>query len=499
MVAGVSDPSDGPLKLSSPPAASSSLTPLPVLDANHYRQGTYSPSYRVETWGCQMNVLDGDRMAGQLETRGFRAAGEGEDADVVLLNTCSVREKAQAKVYSALGVLGRLKRDRPSMVIGVTGCVAQVESDEILERAPYVDFVLGTGQVERAGEMVARIRAQRGRERWVELPEDSPVYQFREIRRSSPFQAFVTVIEGCDQFCTFCIVPFTRGRERSRRSAEIVEEVRDLVGRGYTEVMLLGQTVNAYQDPDDGARLGELLARVGAVAGLRRLRFITSHPGLVDDGMVAALASGGIVAPYLHLPAQSGSDRILYRMKRRYDRKHYSDVIARFRAAVPDIAISSDFIVGFPGETEDEFEETLSLMREIRFANVFAFRYSPRPGTAAARWGADTEVPAEVACERLARLLALQEEIQSSINRGLVGRDFEVLVENRDRKGQSRGRTACNRVVHIENGDDLEPGDYVCVRIVRGLPNSLIARTPEPATTREPRPVNAASKGEPSW
>lgn len=457
---------------------------LPTFAPNHLKQKVYGHSYRVETWGCQMNVLDGDRMAGQLESRGYRAAGEGEHADVVLLNTCSVREKAEAKVYSALGVLGQLKRDRPDMVIGVTGCVAQVESDEIFERAPYVDFVLGTGQVEQTGEIVERVRRERSRALAIDLPRDSPVYQFREIRRSSPFQAFVTVIEGCDQFCTFCIVPFTRGRERSRCSSEIVAEVRDLVSRGFSEVMLLGQTVNAYRDPEDEIGLGGLLGRVAAVPGLKRLRFITSHPGLVDDAMVDALAAGGIVAPYLHLPAQSGSDRILYRMKRRYGRAQYADVVARFRAAVPDLALSSDFIVGFPGETDAEFEETLSLMREVRFANVFAFRYSPRPGTAAARWGSDTEVPAELAAERLARVLELQTQIQSEINQGLVGREFEVLVENRDRKGQSRGRTACNRVVHIEDSETLSPGTYVRARVVRGLPNSLIARVADAASER---------------
>ena len=457
---------------------------LPTLSPNHSKQMVYGPSYRVETWGCQMNVLDGDRMAGQLESRGYRAAAENEDADVVLLNTCSVREKAEAKVYSALGVLGQLKRDRPDMVIGVTGCVAQVESEEIFERAPYVDFVLGTGQVEQTGEIVERVRRERSRALAIDLPEDSPVYQFREIRRSSPFQAFVTVIEGCDQFCTFCIVPFTRGRERSRRSSEIVAEVLDLVERGFTEVMLLGQTINAYRDPEDEIGLGGLLGRVAAVPGLKRLRFITSHPGLVDDAMVDALAAGGIVAPYLHLPAQSGSDRILYRMKRRYGRAQYADVVARFRAAVPDLALSSDFIVGFPGETDAEFEETLSLMRELQFANVFAFRYSPRPGTAAARWGSETEVPAALAAERLARVLDLQTEIQSQINQGLVGREFEVLVENRDRKGQSRGRTSCNRVVHIEDSDTLSPGTYVRARVIRGLPNSLIARVADPSSGR---------------
>ncbi len=453
------------------PPASSAEIPL--------KSETYV-KYRVETWGCQMNVLDGERMSGQLEARGYVPAGEDEDADVVLLNTCAVREKAEAKVYSALGVLGRRKRERPEMVIGVTGCVAQVENDEILERAPFVDFVLGTGQIERAGDVVDEIRRERRRVLAIDLPRDSPVYRFEQIRRGSPFQSYVTVIEGCDQFCTFCIVPFTRGRERSRRSSEILQEVRGLVEGGRGEVMLLGQTVNAYEDPDEKFGLGQLLRRVAGVPGLRRLRFITSHPRLVDDALIDAMAAGAPVAPYLHLPAQSGSDRVLYRMKRRYDRAAYLATAARFRAAVPGLALSSDFIVGFPGETEAEFEETLSLMREARFSNVFAFRYSPRPGTASARWGSASEIPAEVAAERLARLLALQEQIQSEINRGLVGRRFEVLVENRDRKGLWRGRTACNRVVHIENGDGAaHPGSYVEVEVCRGLPNSLLARIPE--------------------
>ncbi|MEP6769676.1 MAG: tRNA (N6-isopentenyl adenosine(37)-C2)-methylthiotransferase MiaB [Acidobacteriota bacterium] len=441
----------------------------------------------METWGCQMNVLDGERMSGQLDARGYVAAGEHEESDIVLLNTCAVREKAEAKVYSALGVLGRRKRERPEMVIGVTGCVAQVEKDEILERAPFVDFVLGTGQIERAGEVVEEIRRERRRVLAIDLPKDSPVYRFEQIRRGSPFQSYVTVIEGCDQFCTFCIVPFTRGRERSRRSSEILQEVRGLVEGGRGEVMLLGQTVNAYEDPDEKIGLGELLRRVSRVPGLRRLRFITSHPSLVDDSLVEAMAAGAPVAPYLHLPAQSGSDRVLYRMKRRYDRARYLATVARFRAAVPGIALSSDFIVGFPGETEEDFGDTLSLMREARFSNVFAFRYSARPGTASARWGSEREVPGDVAAERLGRLLALQEEIQSEINRGLVGRRFEVLVENRDRKGLLRGRTACNRVVHIEHGDGAAvPGSYVEVEVSRGLPNSLIARIPESAVGAVP-------------
>jgi tRNA-2-methylthio-N6-dimethylallyladenosine synthase len=452
-------------------AARMSATPLS-------RTPALAGSYRVETWGCQMNVLDGQRMAGQLEARGLSPAGSGTEADVVILNTCSVRDKADAKVYSALGILGERKRENPDLVIGVAGCLAQVSGDKILERAPWVDFVLGTGNVERVGEIVERVRRERLQVAALALPQESPVYQFRQISRASSFQAYVTVIEGCNQFCTFCIVPFTRGRERCRRAAEVLEEAAWLVARGYTEITLLGQTVNAYRDPDTGSGLGGLLTGVAAVAGVRRVRFLTSHPIFVDDPLIAALAAGGIIAPYLHLPAQSGSDRVLYRMKRRYDRKGYLETIARVRRAVPEIALSSDFIVGFPGETEEDFEATLDLICRVRFANIFAFLYSPRPGTASARWGRENSVPAEAASNRLQRLLGLQEQIQAEINRSLIGRVFEVLIEGQDRLGQSRGRTPCNRIVHVQGAESLPTGRYAAVRIVRGLPNSLLG---EPA------------------
>src|SRR5262245_21453278 len=274
---------------------------LPTLRSAPHGANTAAPraSYRVETWGCQMNVLDGERMAGQLESRGFAPAPDGEAARIVILNTCSVREKAEDKVFSELGVLARRKQADPELVVGVTGCVAQVSGQEILERAPWVDFVAGTGQVERIGELVDAALAERRQALRLELPEEDPVYQFRQITRGSAFQAYVTVIEGCDQFCTFCIVPFTRGRERCRSAAEILEEVAELTGRGYTEVTLLGQTVNAYREPVDGFGLGELLRRVGRVDGLRRLRFITSHPRLVDEDLLDALSSVPVLAPYL--------------------------------------------------------------------------------------------------------------------------------------------------------------------------------------------------------
>jgi len=435
------------------------------------------PAYRVETWGCQMNVLDGQRMAGQLESQGLRRAAEGEQPGVVLLNTCSVREKAEAKVFSELGVLARRKQENPELVVGVTGCVAQVSGEEILERAPWVDFVAGTGQVEKIGELVAAARRERSQALALELPTEDPVYQFRQIARESSFQAYVTVIEGCDQFCTFCIVPFTRGRERSRRASEILEELAHVASLGYSEVTLLGQTVNAYRDPQEGFGLGELLRRAGRVEGLCRIRFITSHPSFVDDDLVEALASGGPIAPYLHLPAQSGSDRVLRRMKRRYTAGEYEATVERIRARVPGLSLSSDFIVGFPGESDEDFEETLALVRRVRFGSLFGFRYSPRPGTAAARWGSETEVPEEVSAARLKRLLDLQTVIQHEINDGLVGREYEILVEGEDRKGQSKGRTSCNRIIHVEDGGaTLQPGRYARVRVVRGLPNSLVGR-----------------------
>ena len=437
--------------------------------------GRGSRSYRVETWGCQMNVLDGERMAGQLEARGFAPAPEGEPARVIILNTCSVREKAEDKVFSQLGVLARRKQADPGLVVGVTGCVAQVSGEEILERAPWVDFVAGTGQVERIGELVETALAERRQALRLELPEEDPVYQFRQITRGSSFQAYVTVIEGCDQFCTFCIVPFTRGRERCRRADEVLEEVRELTARGYTEVTLLGQTVNAYREPEEGFGLGELLRRVGGIPGLRRLRFITSHPRLVDDALVSALAEVPALAPYLHLPAQSGSDRVLSRMKRRYTSAEYRATAARLRERVPGLALSSDFIVGFPGETEDDFQDTLALVRDVRFASLFAFRYSPRPGTASARWGSAGEVPQDTSARRLSELLALQTGIQRELNEQLVGRTFEILVEGTNRHGQTTGRTPCNRIVHLES-EKPDPGTYVHALVTRGLPNSLAGR-----------------------
>jgi len=431
--------------------------------------------FHVETWGCQMNVLDGQRMAGLLEARGHSATGDPLDADVLLLNTCDVREKAEAKVYSELGRFVSWKREKPGRVIGVTGCVAQRAGLKILDRMPYVDFVLGTGNVEKVPEAVDE--ALDGlRRAWLDVERDSPVYQFRSIARESPFRAFVTVIEGCDQFCTFCVVPFTRGRERSRRGAEIEAECRELAERGFTEITLLGQTVNAYACPETGADLAALLDRLCAIDGIRRLRYITSHPAFVTPGFGDVLGRQAKIGRYFHLPAQSGSDRVLSRMKRRYTSGRYREIVADVRMRAGDVVFSSDFIVGFPGETEEDFLRTLELVEEIRFGTLFAFLYSARPGTAAARWGSDAEVPLEVSKERLARLLDLQRRIQTEAHRELEGNVFDVLVEGASKVGSTlSGRTSCNRIVHFHPRPErpVGPGEYVPVRIERGLENSL--------------------------
>lgn len=434
-------------------------------------------TFYIETWGCQMNILDSERMAGLLKEQGYETAAGRQDADLLVLNTCDVREKAESKVYSELGRLRDWKRERPGRLIGVAGCVAQRVGMKILDNLPSVDFVLGTGNVERLAQLVDE--AKKGiRQGFLDLPRDSPEYQFETISRGSTFRAYVTIIEGCDQFCTFCIVPFTRGRERSRRSAEIEAEVTRLIGQGYVEITLLGQTVNAYRCPETGLPLAGLLANLAGIQGLKRLSFITSHPAFVTPELIATIGDHPVIARYFHLPAQSGADRILFRMKRRYTKARYLQIIEEIRSRIPGIALSSDFIVGFPGETEEDFQQTLGLIEDARFSSLYAFIYSPRPGTAAFRWGDDGLVPAEVANERLGRLLDLQRAIQKQENRELEGARLRVLVEGEGKKpGFLVGRSSCNRIVHFPAGDGEtapSPGHFANVVIERAMEHSLM-------------------------
>jgi tRNA-2-methylthio-N6-dimethylallyladenosine synthase len=445
----------------------------------------------VETWGCQMNVLDGRRFVGLLARDGYGEAGTPEDADVVLLNTCSVRDKAEQKVYDRLGRLALLKKERPGLVLGVCGCVAQQEGDSLLERLPYVDFVLGTGRIEMLPAVVRRVVEEDDRPCEIGFDTDEVAYTPGAIARTVAHRAAITVIEGCNKNCTFCVVPRTRGRERSRRLAEVVEESTRLIDEGVVEIELLGQTVNAYRDPGTGEDLADLLLSLAALPGLRRLRFVTSHPRNFDTKLIAAMASSPVICPALHLPVQSGSTRVLSRMKRQYAREDYVRLVGDLRAALPELALSTDVIVGFPGETEEDFEATLSLLREVRFAAVYAFTYSPRPQTAATRWPHD--VSPAVASARLARLLGLQQDIQRSAHSALVGKTFEVLVEGPDKtKKRSAGRSPCNRVVNIDTPRRIAAGTFVDVEIVRGMPNSLLG-IPLVADGRASEPLSAST------
>lgn len=431
------------------------------------------PSRRffIETWGCQMNELDSQRMAGQLMQQGILPTRRVEEADVILLNSCSVREKAEQKVYSRLGEYRRLKTSRPGLLLGLTGCVAQQVGERALQRVPELDFVLGTARVGELSEVLSR---RRGGERVVAVGfPDERAYAFDAISRDGEFKGMVTLIEGCDKRCTFCIVPATRGPERSRPLAQVLAEVRHLVDFGFREIELLGQTVNHWRDPFEPLDFADLLHAVAEVPGVERLRFITSYPRDFSPRMIEAFASHPNISPYLHLPVQSGSNRVLKRMGRGYTRESYLELVAALRSARPEVALSSDFIVGFPGESEEDFRQTLELIEEVRFSSLFAFKYSPRPLTAAPRLGPPVE--REIADRRLQELFRAQEPIQLALNRDLVGRTLEVLVTGWGREPQTlTARTPCHRVIHFPAPERPTPlGSTTPVRVTEALPHSL--------------------------
>jgi tRNA-2-methylthio-N6-dimethylallyladenosine synthase len=431
----------------------------------------------IETWGCQMNELDSQRLAGQLVREGMTAVEAPEQADVILLNSCSVREKAEQKAYSRLGEYRLLKRERPGLLLGFCGCVAQQEGENALRRIPELDFVLGTGRV---GELAQLLGSRQPRERIVAtgFPVDRP-YDLDTIARESSHKGMVTIIEGCDKRCTFCIVPTTRGPERSRAIADILEEVRLLVARGFIEIELLGQTVNHWREPGSGELdFADLLGAVASEEGVRRLRFVTSYPRDFTPRMVQRLADHRNICSYLHLPVQSGSDRVLRRMGRGYSIDDYVRLAGDLRAARPDLALSTDLIVGFPGESPEDFERTLDLVREIRFSSIFAFKYSPRPGTPALRLKKD-EVASEVADERLQRLFATQSGIQRELNGKLVGCRLEVLVTGPSRQaGYQAGRSSCHRIVHFPHpeGRPLPVGSLIEIEATHANDYSLLGR-----------------------
>jgi len=432
--------------------------------------------YFIETWGCQMNVHDSEKLAGSLEHEGYVRAGRAEDADVILLNTCSVREKAVEKAFSELGRLRVLKERRPGTIVGVCGCVAQQEGDNIFKRAPEVDLVVGPRATASLPGLIDRLdRGDRTARHAVdtEYRDDSILFPHDAIRREGLHtrKAFVTVIEGCNHRCTFCVVPTTRGREVCREMEEIVAEVHSLLSQGICEVEFLGQTVNAYRDRQ-GRTLADLIRVTAEMEGVSRIRFTTSHPAQMTDRLMDAMADARPkVCPYLHLPAQSGSSAVLRSMRRGYDREGYLAKVDALRSRIPGLALGSDMIVGFPTETDEDFEATLSLLDEVEFDTVYSYVYSPRPGTSAL--GMPDETPVAVKQERLARLQARQRSIQQRRNRAWIGRQAEVLVEGRSKLdiGDWRGRTPEYRLVNFRGPS--APGRLENVRIVGSGPFSL--------------------------
>lgn len=435
----------------------------------------------IETYGCQMNISDTELMRGVLADNGYGEAQSPEDADVILVNTCAVRDHAEQRVLGRVGQLQQYRESRPGVIIGVTGCMAQRMGDDLLGRAGGVDLVMGPDGYRRLAEAISALREKEapkpatsvslpvlggggGGARGLTVLDFDPHENYEGIvpRRTTAVSAWVPVQRGCNYRCTYCIVPYVRGDEKNRAPSEILAEVRALAESGISEVTLLGQTVNSYEA--QGWAFPQLLREVARVDGIRRVRFTSPHPNDFTRELVAVMAEEPVVCNQLHLPVQSGSNRTLKRMLRRYTVEAYREKIAWVREAIPDIALSTDVIVAFPGETEEEYEATLDLMREIRFDDAYLYRYSPRDGTPATRLPADQFIPEDVGHARLTRLIEVHREIQAEINRGQVGRVEEVLIEKEGRRGGLQGRTESNKVVTFEGPQSLI-GQYVTVRL----------------------------------
>jgi tRNA-2-methylthio-N6-dimethylallyladenosine synthase len=434
--------------------------------------------YLIETFGCQMNVHDSERMAGLLEQAGFEATDEAADADVVVINTCSVRERAEGQLYTRLGELRQMAQEiGHDPIVAVAGCVAQQEGETILKRAPGVtDVIVGTQAIRRLPMLVEEAEARRAPA--VDLnPYDDVTWPLGVTRRGDRLKAYVTIIEGCNEFCSFCVVPYTRGHERMRPKADIVAEVREAAQGRRTEVQLLGQIVNHYQAPDDpSCDFTGLLEAIHEVDGIERIRFASPHPRHVDDRFLAAMRRLPKICRHLHLPVQSGSTRVLESMRRRYTRESYLDLVARIRASLPEVALSTDMIVGFPGETAADFDDTLTLTAMVRYTSMFSFKYSPRPNTLAEKRLPD-DVDEEEKTRRIVALQALQRDIQSGLNEAMVGQTVDVLVDAASRKRETElsGRTSTNVVVNLP-GPVAWIGRTLPVHVERAGPHSVWGR-----------------------
>ncbi len=427
----------------------------------------------VKTYGCQMNVYDSERMAEALSGQGYEQVGSAEEADMILLNTCHIREKASEKIYSELGRLKPLRDENPNLKIGVAGCVAQAEGEEIMRRQPIVDLVVGPQTYHRLPAMMRAVEAGE-KALDTDFPEEDKFLHLPKDRRAKRGPcAFLTVQEGCDKFCAFCVVPYTRGAEVSRPVSRILGEARDLVERGVREITLLGQNVNAYHGQDEDGRewgLARLIRELAKIEDLARIRFTTSHPNDMEDDLIAAFGDCDKLMPYLHLPVQSGSDRILKAMNRKHTAQDYLALIARIRDARPDLLLSGDFIVGFPGETDEDFAQTMDLVRKVNYGQAYSFKYSARPGTPAAE---RVDVAPEIADARLQELQALLTEQQRAAQDGMVGREMPVLFEKHGRQeGQLIGKSGYLHSVHAIAPAELI-GQVAMVRIIKSATNSL--------------------------
>ena len=432
--------------------------------------------YLIETFGCQMNVHDSERMSGLLEEAGFVRAEEVEDADVVVINTCSVREKAEDKLYSRLGEIGLMVDERGRRpLVAVAGCVAQQEGAQLAKRSPFVDVVVGTQAMRMLPVLVQGAAQARERDPLVDLhPSENVSFPLGLARRGDSVKAYVTIIEGCDEYCSFCVVPYTRGHERMRPKREIVSEVEEAVTTGRREVQLLGQIVNHYQAPDDpGCDFAGLLEAIHDIPGLLRIRFASPHPRHVTARLIAAIRDLSKVCKHLHLPVQSGSTRVLQSMRRRHSRDDYLRLVDEVRQAVPGISISTDMIVGFPGETEADFADTVSLTERVGFSSMFSFKYSERPNTLASKRLPD-DVAEAVKSRRLAELQEVQRSIQTRLHEEAIGTAVEVLVDGCSRRRQTElsGRSSGNAVVNFPGGPALV-GTLVAVTVRRAGPHSL--------------------------
>ncbi|MBF4585746.1 tRNA (N6-isopentenyl adenosine(37)-C2)-methylthiotransferase MiaB [Curtobacterium sp. VKM Ac-2887] len=458
-------------------------------------------TYEVRTYGCQMNVHDSERLSGSLQAAGYTAA-DGEQADVVVINTCAVRENADNRLYGNLGQLAGIKRDHPGMQIAVGGCLAQKDKNVILEKAPWVDVVFGTHNMGSLPTLLER--ARHNDEAQIEILEALDVFPSTlPTKRDSTHSGWVSISVGCNNTCTFCIVPSLRGKEKDRRPGDVLAEIQALVDDGAIEVTLLGQNVNSYGvEFGDRQAFGKLLRAAGTIDGLERIRFTSPHPAAFTDDVIDAMAETPNVMPQLHMPLQSGSDRVLKAMRRSYRSERFLGILDRVRAKIPNAAISTDIIVGFPGETEEDFADTLHVVEQARFASAFTFQYSIRPGTPAATM--DDQLPKHVVQERYERLVALQERITAEENAAQVGRSVEVLVatgEGRkdDATRRLSGRAEDSRLVHFavpEGSAVPRPGDVVTVEITRAAPHFLIADDDAPLRIRRTRAGDAWDRAE---